>query len=334
MEKILTQEQRLQRRALGLPLDGFTVVDALPPEEPRSPEPIPRLEQLRQRLACGLLTETEAAELRKLNEPAEREGTRTWQFSQLTHRLAAGLIERGEYVKERNRLTEQLERGENSSLLFESQGPAERKKRLWEQHRAGKLSMNECLTRCAEITVAEEKSRRATLRRERQLLREHARTRFQIVQRKDGPFKIRGVLSRADEVNGNGRVYPLKIWQREIEKLQPALREKRVLGAADHPADGNSKIEDCAILWERIFLDVDGKTTIGEGTILNTQKGRDLRALVEAGAMVDISSRAWGSLAKTEWKGKIAEVAQDALELVTFDAVLGGSVRNAHLSAA
>ena len=304
-------------------------------QEPQRPSPVARIEQLKQRRACGLLTEAEAVELKKLSEPAEREAPRTWQFSQLTHRLVAGLIERDEYLKERNRLTEQFERGENSPLLFESQSPAERKKRLWEQHRAGKLSMNECLIHCAEIRVAEEKTRMATLRHERQLLIENGRTKFQILERTSaGRLKVAGILSVADKRNGNGRVYPKAIWAKQIEKLQPALREKRLIGAADHPPDGVSKIEHAAILWDKIYLDTDGVTTKGEGYVLNTRAGTNLRALIEAGVPVDISSRGFGTLEKKTYNGESVDFAADDFDLVTFDCVLGGSVSGAEIRAA
>ena len=74
-------------------------------QEPQRPSPVAPIEQLKQRRACGLLTEAEAVELKRLSEPAKREATRVWQFQQLKHRLAAGLIDRTEYLKQRRQLT-------------------------------------------------------------------------------------------------------------------------------------------------------------------------------------------------------------------------------------
>jgi len=48
---------------------------------------------------------------------------------------------------------------------------------------------------------------------------------------------------------------------------------------------------------------------------------------------VDISSRSWGSLVRGDWKGRQADIAADDLNLEAFDAVLGGSVRGAHIEA-
>ena len=138
-------------------------------------------------------------------------------------------------------------------------------------------------------------------------------------------------MSVADERNANGRVYPKAIWEREIGKLQESIGENRNIGSLDHPGDGLSRGADAAIRWSKIWM--DGNVTKGEGYVLKTQKGLDLEALIRGGVTVDISSRAWGTLLKQKWKGQLAEIATEDLSIVTFDAVLGGSVSGAHLKA-
>ena len=39
------------------------------------------------------------------------------------------------------------------------------------------------------------------------------------------PVRIRCQLSVADEVNGNGRVYSMSVWSREIGKLQEKIKD-------------------------------------------------------------------------------------------------------------
>jgi hypothetical protein len=108
--RILTKIQALQRDAIGLPTDGFTIVDQLPDDPPPEPASIPRLQQLQQRLACGLLTEAEHVELKKLREPAEKEAARDWEFQQISHQSAAGLITEAQFLAKRDQLVEKFER--------------------------------------------------------------------------------------------------------------------------------------------------------------------------------------------------------------------------------
>lgn len=172
--------------------------------------------------------------------------------------------------------------------------------------------------------------------KKRQLLVETRPAVFTILDEEAGkPVRIRCEhMSVADEINGNGRVYPFDTWSREIGKLQEKLAGNRLVGSADHPADGKSRITGeaaAAIKWEKLFM--DGKTTVGEGVIVPTQAGKDLEALIRAGVVVDVSSRGFGSALERMVEGKRALVVQEDFELLTFDAVLGGSVSNAHLKA-
>ena len=51
----------------------------------------------------------------------------------------------------------------------------------------------------------------------------------------NGVVLVKGVLQRADAQNQNGRVYPKEILEREVEKYQQLIKEKRALGELDHP---------------------------------------------------------------------------------------------------
>ena len=53
--------------------------------------------------------------------------------------------------------------------------------------------------------------------------------------RSKGLMKLSGIIQRADEVNANGRKYPKRILEREMRKLDPMIRENRLLGELDHP---------------------------------------------------------------------------------------------------
>src|SRR5690242_3823124 len=91
----------------------------------------------------------------------------------------------------------------------------------------------------------------------------------------DGPTRIRcDRMSVCDEATENNRIYPYSVWAREVSKLQEKIEAGALIGAADHPADGKSRITGdaaAAIKWDKIAL--AGKTTIGEGVIVPTAAG-------------------------------------------------------------
>jgi len=152
-----------------------------------------------------------------------------------------------------------------------------------------------------------------------QLLQDTTFINFQLVEDgKDGKkVKARGEFARADIATENGRVYPRPIWEREIKRMTQAMRERKVLGELDHPADGKTLLSRCSHLLTGLELRDDG-ILVGEAEALDTQKGRDLQALLKSGAKIGVSSRGFGST-KTDPKGK--EVVQEDYRLATFDFV-------------
>jgi outer membrane murein-binding lipoprotein Lpp len=150
-----------------------------------------------------------------------------------------------------------------------------------------------------------------------------------------GRMRIRGVFAAADEINGNGRVYPEAIYDREIEKLKTLIAENRAFGEADHPGDGRSTIKNTAAMLVGMEKQiVDGrKLYYGEAIVLNTEPGgKNLQEIIRAGGRPGTSSRAWGSLVKGNWQGKMADIVQEDLDLKTFDFVIGQSVKGAEVS--
>jgi len=53
--------------------------------------------------------------------------------------------------------------------------------------------------------------------------------------REEGVVYLTGVIQRADAKNGNGRIYPRKVLEREVEKYKQIINENRALGELDHP---------------------------------------------------------------------------------------------------
>ena len=126
---------------------------------------------------------------------------------------------------------------------------------------------------------------------------------------------VEGILATAEVKNGNGRYYSKDLWEREIDKYQNLVREHRAMGELDHPDSTVINLQNVshniADMWW------DGDNVMGKIEILPTPAGNILKALVESGITVGVSSRGMGSL---EDKGGILEV-QDDFELLCWDFV-------------
>jgi hypothetical protein len=143
--------------------------------------------------------------------------------------------------------------------------------------------------------------------------------------KKSKTMKVRGIFSEAEKKNGNGRVYPKALLEREVQKLQPLLSERRLCGELDHP---NDEVVHLANVSHIITgLKMEGEALVGEAEFLDTPSGRILQELARAGVRIGISSRATGSVEHDMRED--AYVVQDNLRMITWDMVADPSCQNA-----
>ena len=133
---------------------------------------------------------------------------------------------------------------------------------------------------------------------------------------KKGRVYARGEFGHAANPTANGRRYGHSIWESNISRLQENLKSRKVLGELDHPTDGRTALQRASHVITGLTL--DGDRVLGEAEILDTAKGRDLKAILAAGVPVGISSRGFGS---TKPGNDGIEEVQDDYKLVTFDFV-------------
>ena len=126
---------------------------------------------------------------------------------------------------------------------------------------------------------------------------------------------VEGILATAEVKNGNGRYYPRELWEREIDKYMPLVKENRAMGELDHPESSVINLKNVS----HNIVDVwwDGDKVMGKIEILPTPSGNILKALIESGITVGVSSRGMGSLKEN---GEVMEV-QDDFELLCWDFV-------------
>ena len=126
---------------------------------------------------------------------------------------------------------------------------------------------------------------------------------------------VEGILATAEVKNGNGRYYSKDLWEREINKYMDSIKENRAMGELDHPESQIINLKNVSHNIKDVWW--DGNEVMGKIEILPTPSGNILKALIESGITVGVSSRGMGSL---EQRGEIMEV-QDDFDLLCWDFV-------------
>ena len=140
-----------------------------------------------------------------------------------------------------------------------------------------------------------------------------------------GGMILSGKLQEADCQNGNGRVYPHAILEREMKNYSKLVKEKRALGELDHPDDSVINLRNASHMVTEVWW--DGPNVMGKVKVLNTPSGKILQELVSDGVKLGISSRGLGSV--TENQGRT--IVEDDFQLICFDFASEPSTPNAFM---
>jgi len=143
---------------------------------------------------------------------------------------------------------------------------------------------------------------------------------------KEGHVFLSGVMQRADTRNGNGRVYPGSILERETNNYKKLVKERRALGELDHPDDSVINLKNASHLVTDIWWDKGA--VMGKIQVLNTPSGQVLKELVNAGVKLGISSRGMGSVHESEGNTMV----EDDFQLICFDMVSEPSTTGAYMT--
>ena len=143
--------------------------------------------------------------------------------------------------------------------------------------------------------------------------------------RENNAMFLTGVMQRSDAQNGNGRVYPHTILEREIGNYAKLVKERRALGELDHPEDSVINLKNASHMVTEVLW--DGKDVMGKVQVLNTPSGQVLRSLVESGVKLGISSRGLGSVHESQGR----TIVEDDFQLICFDFVSEPSTTGAFM---
>jgi len=140
-----------------------------------------------------------------------------------------------------------------------------------------------------------------------------------------GKYIARGEFARSDKATENKRLYPAVLWEREISRLAKQLKEMKIYGELDHPSDGRTSLKRVSHIISDLHM--EGEAVIGTATILDTPEGKTLKAILDGGGAVGVSSRGFGTT-KPNMKGE--EVVQEDYKLMTFDFVAEPAQQSAY----
>jgi len=145
--------------------------------------------------------------------------------------------------------------------------------------------------------------------------------------RKGTHLVVAGKIQAAEAKNGNGRIYPRPILEREIKNYTKLVKEGRAIGELDHPDSSVVELKNASHLITEVWW--DGDDVMGKMKILDTPAGKIAKDLVKGGVQLGISSRGLGS---TRQERGITMV-EDDFQLLCFDLVSEPSTTGAYLVA-
>jgi len=116
-------------------------------------------------------------------------------------------------------------------------------------------------------------------------------------EKEDGKkdFYIEGVFMQADLKNRNGRIYPMPVMEKEVNRyVKEYVDTKRAFGELGHPEGPSIDLDRISHMITE--LKRDGSNIVGRAKILETPMGNIARNIIQGGGCLGVSSRGMGSL--------------------------------------
>ena len=137
---------------------------------------------------------------------------------------------------------------------------------------------------------------------------------------------IKGPYMMAEGVNRNKRLYPREELEREVANYnETMIKPGRAMGELNHPTTADVDLERaCHMVTE---LTQDGNIFYGKSKVLTTPCGQIVRALINDGVKVGMSSHALGSLEESADHNKVRN-----MKLVAIDCVADPSYPKAFVN--
>ena len=155
------------------------------------------------------------------------------------------------------------------------------------------------------------------------LILERSSSTLAFTQDNSGAYVLEGVFGEIDKLNRNNRIYTEDEYLPQVEGLQAKIKSSKLLGELDHPQNFDISLKNVSHIIEELRYDREKKQILGKIRLLDTDAGKQAKALVDAGVPLHISSRAAGTV---ESNGKVK-----IKQLFTYDLVADPGFANAEL---
>ena len=130
-------------------------------------------------------------------------------------------------------------------------------------------------------------------------------------------YKIKGIFLQGNIKNRNGRVYPVEVLEKEVNRYNKEfVDENRAYGELGHPDEATVNLERVSHMVTS--LKRDGDNFIGEAKIMSTPMGKIVENIMDDGGKLAVSSRGMGSLEQK----KGANYVKDDFYLATLPILL------------
>ena len=155
------------------------------------------------------------------------------------------------------------------------------------------------------------------------LIVEMSSSALSVASKDNKEYILEGIFGEIDTKNKNNRIYTEDEYVPQIQQLQEKIKSSKLLGELDHPQQFDVSLKNVSHIIEELFYDKETKHVKGKIRLLDTDAGRQAKALVDAGVPLQISSRAAGAV---ESNGKVK-----IKQLFTYDLVADPGFENAEL---
>jgi methyl-accepting chemotaxis protein len=155
------------------------------------------------------------------------------------------------------------------------------------------------------------------------LIVERSENKLNLISEGEDKYVLEGTFTEIGVKNNNNRIYDEKEILPHVNELKKQCENNKLLGELDHPKSFDISLKNASHVIESIDYDPATKKVTGRIRLLNTDAGKNARALVDAGVPLHISSRAAGVV---ESNGHVK-----IKKMFTYDLVANPGFSNAEL---
>jgi hypothetical protein len=132
---------------------------------------------------------------------------------------------------------------------------------------------------------------------------------------------MKGIFIQGDILNQNQRIYPVSEIRKAVDSLNALIENNiSIFGEADHPNDLKINLDRVSHVITQMWM--EGSDGYGKLKVLPTPMGNIIKAILESGCKLGVSSRGSGNV--NESNGRV-----DSFEIITVDCVCQPSAPNA-----